>query len=184
VCAASCPSRSRRDEHVPTSSAPSDGCIPTAIMEATPARRERMGGAAEAAAEEEAVAGAAATATEAVEVAAVVAAAVEVSCLAATATAAAVTAAGAAKASCRVPATASAPRPPPPSSSSESAAAAVAADPARMTVKGEQCRPEGGRLCAAGGLNLNAAQRPPLAHAHARSGGRQRSSAAGRGTRF
>ena len=99
--------------------------------------------AAEAAAAE--VAGAAATATEAVEVeVAVVAAAVEVSCLAATATAAAAAAASAADSSC-LPATA--PRLPPPSSSSESAAAAVAADPARMTVRGGQCRPEGGRLC-------------------------------------
>ena len=72
------------------------------------------------------------------------AAAVEVSCLAATATAAAAAAASAADSSC-LPATA--PRLPPPSSSSESAAAAVAADPARMTGRGGQCRPEGGRLC-------------------------------------
>ena len=75
---------------------------------------------------------------------AVAAAAVEVSCLAATATAAAAAAASAADSSC-LPATA--PLLPPPSSSSESVAAAVAADPARMTVRGGQCRPEGGRLC-------------------------------------
>jgi hypothetical protein len=43
VCAASGPSRSRGDEHAPSSRAPSDGCISTAIMGATPPRRERMG---------------------------------------------------------------------------------------------------------------------------------------------
>ena len=43
VCAASCASLSRWDEHAPSSSAPSDGCISTAITRATPARRERMG---------------------------------------------------------------------------------------------------------------------------------------------